>query len=171
MAGAPDGGASISDSLPDTLGRRGQADIRNAERRQRIEDCVDHGRGRTHRAPFTHTLHADRVRCAGNRMPSGGKFRHIAMCQRSGKVWVFRDTDKDGKPDEKLVMEEGMFGINIHRHAHPDEKEYVGGSSAGCQVFKSSRQFVQFMSVCNRAADKYGNSFTYTLIKEKDLQD
>ena len=99
----------------------------------------------------------------------GGKFRHIALCQRNGKVWVYRDTDKDGKPDEKLVMEEGMFGINIHRHARPDEKEYVLGSSAGCQVFKSSRQFAQFMEVCNRSADIYGNSFTYTLLEEREL--
>ena len=99
----------------------------------------------------------------------GGKFRHIALCQRVGKVWVFRDTDKDGKPDEKLVMEEGMFGINIHRHAREDEKEYVLGSSAGCQVFKSSKQFALFMELCNRSADIYGNSFTYTLLEEKNL--
>ena len=100
----------------------------------------------------------------------GGKNRHIALCQRNGPVKVYRDTDKDGIPETVgREIQEGMFGINIHRHARPDEKEYVGGSSAGCQVFKSSRQFAQFMDVCNRAADKYGNSFTYTLIKEKDL--
>tara|TARA_Y100000593_G_C4310100_1_gene337940 strand:+ start:365 stop:991 length:627 start_codon:yes stop_codon:yes gene_type:complete len=99
----------------------------------------------------------------------GGKNRHIALCQRNGKVWVHRDDDRDGKPDEKLVMEHGMFGINIHRHAREDEKEYVLGSSAGCQVFKSSRQFAQFMELCNQAADIYGNSFTYTLLEEKEL--
>ena len=99
----------------------------------------------------------------------GGKNRHIALCQRNGKVWVYRDDDRDGKPDEKLVMEHGMFGINIHRHAREDEKEYVLGSSAGCQVFKSSRQFAQFMELCNQAADIYGNSFTYTLLEEKEL--
>jgi hypothetical protein len=99
----------------------------------------------------------------------GGKNRHIALCQRNGKVWVYRDDDRDGKPDEKLVMEEGMFGINIHRHAREGEKEYVLGSSAGCQVFKSSRQFAQFMELCNQAADIYGNSFTYTLLEEKEL--
>jgi len=99
----------------------------------------------------------------------GGKNRHIALCQRNGKVWVYRDDDRDGKPDEKLVMDEGMFGINIHRHAREGEKEYVLGSSAGCQVFKSSRQFAQFMELCNQAADIYGNSFTYTLLEEKEL--
>ena len=99
----------------------------------------------------------------------GGKNRHVALGQRSGKVWVYRDDDRDGKPDEKLVMEEGMFGINIHRHAREGEKEYVLGSSAGCQVFKSSRQFAQFMELCNQAADIYGNSFTYTLLEEKEL--
>jgi len=99
----------------------------------------------------------------------GGKNRHVALCQRNGMVSVYRDTDKDGKPETTGAIQEGMFGINIHRHARSDEKEYVGGSSAGWQVFKSSRQFAQFMEMCNRSADKYGNAFTYTLIEEKDL--
>lgn len=99
----------------------------------------------------------------------GGKNRHVALCQRNGVVSVYRDTDKDGKPETTGIIQKGMFGINIHRHARADEKEYVGGSSAGCQVFKSSRQFAQFMEVCNRSADLYGNSFTYTLLDENDI--
>jgi len=62
-----------------------------------------------------------------------------------------------------------MFGINIHRHARLGEKEYVGGSSAGCQVFKDSKQFAEFMELCNISADFFDNSFTYTLITEEDL--
>jgi len=99
----------------------------------------------------------------------GGKYRHIALCQRNGKVKVYRDTDKDGKPETNGLVEEGMFGINIHRHPRVGEKEYVQGSSAGCQVFKDSRQFAQFLETCNKSADIYGNSFTYTLIDEEDL--
>ena len=99
----------------------------------------------------------------------GSKNRHTALCQRLGKVKVYRDTDKDSKPETTGVIEEGMFGINIHRHARLGEKEYVGGSSAGCQVFKDSRQFAEFMELCNISADFFDNSFTYTLITEEDL--
>ena len=100
----------------------------------------------------------------------GGKFRHIALCQRGGKVKVWRDTDLDSKPESKnMEVDEGMYGINIHRHARPNEKEYVNGSSAGCQVFKDSKEFAEFLEICNKSADLYGNSFTYTLIEEEDL--
>jgi len=100
----------------------------------------------------------------------GGKFRHIALVQRNGPVKVWRDTDLDSKPEsEGMKIAEGMFGINIHRHARANEKEYVNGSSAGCQVFKDSVEFAEFLDICNKAADLFGNSFTYTLIEEEDL--
>ena len=63
-----------------------------------------------------------------------------------------------------------MFGINIHRQWGSDEREYTGGVSAGCQVFQSSRHFYQFMDTCNKAADNWGNAFTYTLVMEADLE-
>ena len=45
----------------------------------------------------------------------------------------------------------------------------TGGSSAGCQVFRSSKDFYEFMDTLDYSADMYGNSFTYTLIEESDL--
>ena len=36
-------------------------------------------------------------------------------------------------------------------------------------VFKDSKDFKEFLDICNRSADIYGNSFTYILIKEEDL--
>jgi len=101
----------------------------------------------------------------------GGSYRHTALVQREGKVKVWRDTNKNEmiEIDEHTLIQEGMFGINIHRHALATEKEYVRGASAGCQVFKDSRQFAQFLNVCNKSADAFGNSFTYTLIEEGDL--
>ena len=101
----------------------------------------------------------------------GGSYRHTALIQRRGKVKVWRDKNKNEmiEIDDTTLVQEGMFGINIHRHASATEREYVRGSSAGCQVFKDSRQFSQFMKVCNKSADVFGNSFTYTLIEEKDL--
>ena len=101
----------------------------------------------------------------------GGSYRHTALVQRGGSVKVYRDQNKDTVIDieHDTLVQEGMFGINIHRHSRSGEKEYVYGSSAGCQVFKDSRQFAEFMEACNRAADDFGNSFTYTLIGEEEL--
>jgi hypothetical protein len=83
------------------------------------------------------------------------------------KVW--RDGNKDSTPDYVGAEDEGMYGINIHRHWGSDEREYTGGVSAGCQVFQSSKDFYEFMDTCNRAADKWGNKFTYTLVNEEDI--
>ena len=100
----------------------------------------------------------------------GGSFRHTALVQRGGKVRVYRDDDKDSNLEmEERSIQEGMFGINIHRHSRPGEREHVNGSSAGCQVFKNSKDFAQFLDICNLSADKFGNSFTYTLLEEGDI--
>lgn len=99
----------------------------------------------------------------------GGKRKYTALCQRSGKVRVWRDDNRDSTPDYVGPEDEGMYGINIHRQFGSDEREYTGGVSAGCQVFQSSKDFYEFMDTCNRAADKWGNSFTYTLVSEQDL--
>lgn len=99
----------------------------------------------------------------------GGKNRHIALCQRGGVVSVYRDTNLDGKPDKNGLIDTGWFGINIHRHPYSNEREYVGGVSAGCQVFRSKKDFSEFLDICNRSADIYGNSFSYTLLDEKEL--
>ena len=99
----------------------------------------------------------------------GGKRKYPALCQRLGKVKIWRDDNRDRKPNYTGTIYEGMFGINIHRHWGADEREYTGGVSAGCQVFQSSKDFYEFLETCNLSADKYGNAFTYTLINEADL--
>ena len=99
----------------------------------------------------------------------GGKRKYTALCQRGAKVRVWRDGNKDGVPDYVGPEDEGWYGINIHRQWGSDEREYTGGVSAGCQVFQNSKDFYEFMDTCNMAADKWGNSFTYTLICEVDL--
>lgn len=99
----------------------------------------------------------------------GGKRKYTAVCQRNGKVAVWRDKNKNSKPDYVGPLSNGMFGINIHRQWGPDEREYTGSVSAGCQVFQSSKDFYEFMDTCNKAADKWSNSFTYTLIMEDDI--
>jgi len=99
----------------------------------------------------------------------GGKRKYRAVCQRSGDVKIWRDDNRDRSPDYSGDIHEGRFGINIHRQWGPDDREYTGGVSAGCQVFQSSADFYEFMETCTIAAKKWKNSFTYTLLDERDL--
>ena len=100
------------------------------------------------------------------------KFAHEALCQRGGKLKVWRDNNKNKILDHASETEdEGWFGINIHRSKSSGEADYVGSYSAGCQVFKNSTDFRLFLDVIKRAKKIYGNSFSYTLLEEKDFED
>ena len=68
------------------------------------------------------------------------------------------------------TIQEGYYGINIHRAAAVGEMELVNGYSAGCQVFKAARDFNEFMALIKLSAKKYDNKFTYTLITEEDMK-
>tara|TARA_R110000822_G_scaffold12507_4_gene45199 strand:- start:598 stop:1212 length:615 start_codon:yes stop_codon:yes gene_type:complete len=96
--------------------------------------------------------------------------KYTALCQRLGKVEVYRDDNKDQILDFNDVSKEwGMFGINIHRSNPNTESQVVERWSAGCSVFKAVSDFNDFMDICDKAKKQWGNSFTYTLIKEEDL--
>lgn len=100
-----------------------------------------------------------------------GKTRYTALTQRLGKVKVFRDNDKDKVLEMKEeTIDEGYFGINIHKHSSSYEREFVKGASAGCQVFKITSDFYEFLELCQKSASLFKNSFTYTLLEEEDLQ-
>lgn len=86
-------------------------------------------------------------------------------------VKVYRDGDMDEVYDMfPQTIQEGFFGINIHRSNQGFTRDTVDMYSAGCQVFSNSEDFNQFMELCKKSAAIYGNSFTYTLIDEKDLE-
>ena len=99
----------------------------------------------------------------------GGKRKYRAVCQRGAKVKIWRDDNRDRNPDYKGKVHEGMYGINIHRQWGPDDREYTGGVSAGCQVFQSSVDFYEFMETCDIAASEWKNCFSYTLLDERDI--
>ena len=85
---------------------------------------------------------------------------------------VFRDNNRDGRYDmDPNRIFEGIFGINIHRATKWIGKEstLIDKWSAGCQVIAANDDFRQFMELCNKAKDIWGNSFTYTLIESKDI--
>ena len=94
-----------------------------------------------------------------------------ALVQRK-EVKVWRDNNKDKVIDYKSfhTISEGYFGINIHR-SNPYDKSYlVNKWSAGCQVFQSVDDFSEFMKICKKSANLYGNSFTYTLLTEQEIR-
>jgi len=92
---------------------------------------------------------------------------------QNGPVQVYRDNNKDKVYDliEEKV-EEGLFGINIHRATKWEGKKssQVDKWSAGCQVIAANDDWEEFMSICRKARDTWGNSFTYTLIESKDIK-
>ncbi|HHZ95237.1 TPA: hypothetical protein EYN09_05645 [Candidatus Poribacteria bacterium] len=93
--------------------------------------------------------------------------RYDALCQRNGKVKVYRDSNRDNVLDmDASSVSEGWFGINIHRSNSRRESTVVEKWSAGCQVFAHPKEFDVFMSFCRLSASLYGNSFSYTLIEE-----
>lgn len=93
--------------------------------------------------------------------------KYDALCQRNGNVTVYRDSDRNLVFDESK-LDTGMFGINIHKAGR--DSTWVENWSEGCQVFKRSMDFDQFMVICRRAARIHGNSFSYTLLESNDIK-
>ena len=93
-----------------------------------------------------------------------GKYEALKQAKA---VKVYRDANKDMVFDETKI-EEGIFGINIHKAGA--DSTYVENWSEGCQVFKKSADFEEFMKICRKARDIHGNSFTYTLIESSDIK-
>jgi hypothetical protein len=88
--------------------------------------------------------------------------------QKPIKVW--RDDNKDNVYDHIADdIQDGIFGINIHRATKYPGKEstQVDKWSAGCQVIAAYNDFEEFMNVMYKARDAWSNSFTYTLIESK----
>jgi len=85
-------------------------------------------------------------------------------------VKVYRDNNLDDVYDtDEATITEGVYGINIHRSNPYDSSYYVNKWSAGCQVFKKVDDFHEFMDICRKAREIWGNSFSYTLIESKDF--
>lgn len=97
-----------------------------------------------------------------------GKYKALVQVK---PVQVYRDGNKDLIYDmnpENIVS--GCFGINIHRSGVLYTPNKVDNYSAGCQVFQSINDYNAFIRLCEEQVKRYGNSFTYTLIEEKDLE-
>ena len=96
--------------------------------------------------------------------------KYEALCQRLGDVSVYRDNDRDMILDfDPKTIDTGRFGINNHRSNPHTESHQVGKWSAGCQVFKEAKSYNDFISICKKASEIWGNKFSYTLLTHKDL--
>ena len=96
-----------------------------------------------------------------------GKYKALVQAK---PVKVYRDGNKDAIYDmAPETINEGLFGINIHRSNEGFTRETIDMYSAGCQVFNDPKDFARFLYLCEKQSKIYGNSFTYTLIDEKDL--
>ena len=97
--------------------------------------------------------------------------RYDALGQQK-PVKVYRDKNKDGKYDlSEENIHEGIYGINIHRATKYAGKKstQIDRWSAGCQVIASNDDWTEFMKIMRKAREIWGNSFTYTLIESKDI--
>jgi len=96
-----------------------------------------------------------------------GKYKALTQLK---PVKVYRDNDRDLILDyDSATIDEGMFGINIHR-SNPSTTSVINERwSAGCQVFASPTDFAEFLNLIDESARRYGNAFTYTLITENDF--
>ncbi len=95
--------------------------------------------------------------------------KYSALVQRGGPVKVWRDANKDAIYDETKI-DEGYFGINIHRSSPTGTSTQVNGWSAGCQVFANINDYSKFMRIMEKSREVFGNKFTYTLIESKDIK-
>lgn len=97
--------------------------------------------------------------------------KYLALGQKK-PVKVYRDNNRDGKYDLlEENIDEGIFGINIHRATGRagGKSVQVDKWSAGCQVIADNDDWHQFLDICQTAREKWGNSFTYTLLESKDI--
>jgi len=96
-----------------------------------------------------------------------GKYKALTQLK---PVKVYRDNDRDIILDyDDSTIDEGMFGINIHRSNELTESRNNDKWSAGCQVFANPKDFQEFLNLIDESARRYGNNFTYTLITENDF--
>ena len=94
--------------------------------------------------------------------------KHLAICQRVAPVKVYRDNNRDIILDTNSAsIEEGFFGVNIHSPF--SDSETVDGRSVACQVPSTVSAWKHILSLAQKSANLYGNSFTYTLFEVADF--
>jgi hypothetical protein len=94
-----------------------------------------------------------------------GEHKGKAALIQAGVVKVWRDPNRDNTVDRWGDIDEGYFGINIHRAGKNSTK--VEKWSAGCQVFSRSDDMEELLDICRKQVSIAGfETFTYTLLDQ-----
>ena len=98
--------------------------------------------------------------------------KYIALCQRSGRVKVYRDNNRDDVLDWNGDTSSGMYGINIHRASARGTSTSVDRWSAGCQVIANPDDFDRLIALARTQIEYHPtwSKFTYTLLEEADFE-
>jgi hypothetical protein len=95
-----------------------------------------------------------------------GKYEALVQAK---PVTVIRDSDRNALINYFAPTQTGLYGINIHKSTKGKQNEdIIDFDSAGCQVFRNIPDFMDMMRLAQTSRKNYGNSFTYTLIDERD---
>ena len=82
-----------------------------------------------------------------------------ALIQTGAQVDVWRDNNKDGKPDPGGERHRGWFGVNVH----------VAGAGTdgglGCCMLSHLDDQLALMDLCDKAAARWGDRFTVTVLE------
>jgi hypothetical protein len=83
-----------------------------------------------------------------------------------GKQRAYRDRSS-GDIIKYTSTNEGFFGMHIHK-GFPSG-EFVNNWSEGCQILRSKSDLKELFEILEIHRTKWGNSFNYTLLLERDL--
>lgn len=99
-----------------------------------------------------------------------GKHKGYEALQQNAPVTVRRYPDQDDDPDGETVLDEGMFGINLHRANASRASGQVDKWSAGCQVLADPYDFEFLIALCHLQKSTHGwDTFSYVLLDEDEL--
>lgn len=89
--------------------------------------------------------------------------------QKYGLFKVWRDADQDAQFDYQGKVYRNVRGLNGHTSSFKNDIDKVNRYSAGCQVIQDDLDFKILMAIVEKSLKYWGNSFTYTLLEERDL--
>jgi hypothetical protein len=93
---------------------------------------------------------------------------HPALLQTKN-ITVYRDPNRNKLAEEIGVEDTGLFGCNIHRSNSTGATSTIGKWGAGCQVFQVKADHDQLLLLVRNYISMGQKTFTYTLLREKEL--
>lgn len=96
------------------------------------------------------------------------KGQYKALVQNK-PLLLYRDADRDNELEYVGEPSWEMAGINLHRANANVKSKQVDRFSAGCTVIADPGDFTELLNLVDVAASMYGDTFTYTLFEECDL--